>query len=271
MDILDQIWFQIPAASHDGKIRVIIGATVALVLLLVFGRRLLNYAATSAKTASAIRTPARAAALLPQLEARLEALLAAMPDSASMGLSGASSTISKDLAAAIQRLAGKGENAALASLAAGDCAPAMVALAKVRAALQKLGASEQEEAAVAREQGAMVLLANPQEALRRYATACVLDHDNAAGWYRLGELKLRMGDVAGARRCYSQTVSLGSAGADPEAVGTALGHLAQLAASDGNREEACELWHAAREVFQAAGMQPEREEVEGWMREAGCA
>jgi len=275
MDIFHTILALFPGANDAAKLRFLIVAAASLgavwALVRWLGGQKPGAASKTALEAHAAE-PVDVPQLLQQLSARLEALLAAMPGEAGIGLAGAKSAIVKDLTAAVQRLAGTGDEAALASLAAGDCGPAMAALAKIRtASLQSEAAAEAEEAALAREQGAIALFADPDDALRLYASACVLDPDNAGGWYRLGELKLHAGDSEGARRCYAQAVSLSNAAADPEAMGTALSYLGLLSKREGNRAEACALWREALDVFRAEGMTAQIAELEGWMREAGCA
>ncbi|MGO9170920.1 MAG: tetratricopeptide repeat protein [Rhodomicrobium sp.] len=280
MDIFHNILTLFPGANDAAKLRFLIVAAAGVGLLWGLARWLgREKSGATSKTALDAQAPGgRAAAepvdvpqLLLNLSSKLEALLAAMPGEA-IGLPGAKSAIVKDLTAAVHRLAGNRDETALASLAAGDYGPAMAALAKIRmASLQSEAAAEADEAALAREQGAIALFADSDDALRLYASACVLDPDNAGGWYRLGELKLHAGDPEGARRCYAQAVSLSNAAADPEAMGTALGYLGLLSKREGNRAEACALWREALDVFRANGMTAQIEELEGWMREAGCA
>ncbi|MGO8952959.1 MAG: hypothetical protein ACLPWS_05320 [Rhodomicrobium sp.] len=273
MDILNNLWALFPGANDAAKLRLFIEVVGGVGLFWVLARWLgLHKPDAASPGTRAAAEPVDVPQLLLELQARLEALLAAMPGEAGIGLFGASSAIVKDLTAAVQRLAGTGDEAALVSLAGGECGPAMAALATIRmASLQSEAAAEAEEAALAREQGAIALFADPDDALRLYASACVLDPDHAEGWYRLGELKLHAGDASGARRCYAQAVSLGNAAADPEAMGTALSYLGLLSKREGNGEEACALWREALDVFRAGGMKAQIEEVEGWMREAGCA
>jgi tetratricopeptide (TPR) repeat protein len=282
MDGFQHIWALIPGADDAAKLRFVIagaagaGAVWGLV-------RWLRKEDLGTTTKTILRTQASAEEravqerhelreLVLQLATRVEAQLAASTGEAGVELFGGSSGIMQDLAEAVNRLAGEGNDEALGKLAAGDGTPAMRALGRMRAmSLRSRTGAEKEEAALARQQGAIALLSDADEAMRHYASACVLDPDNAEGWSRLGALNLSTGDAEGAERCYGRAMALGNSAESQEAMGIAMGHLGLLANRRGDRAAACAMWRQAIDLFRQVGMQPQIEAVEGWMREAGCA
>jgi tetratricopeptide (TPR) repeat protein len=179
------------------------------------------------------------------------------------------------------------------------------ALSKTRAATVK------EEAALAREQGAFAFLDNADEAIRHYAEACELDPDNAEGWNRLAALKLQAGDLDGAQRCLERAMAaeasstaqaalahaarnlgkihlvqgrldeaeainekalaLCSAMDHKEGMADAYGTFGKLAEERRDKASACAMWAKALDLFRQVGTRAQIEEVEGWMRKAGCA
>lgn len=68
------------------------------------------------------------------------------------------------------------------------------------------------------------------------------------------------------RRC----LALYEALSRKEGMAVAYGNLGALAKQRGNIAQACAHWRTARELFRQIGAKPMVEQVEGWMREAGC-
>jgi tetratricopeptide (TPR) repeat protein len=197
-----------------------------------------------------------------------------------------------------QLTAGNGRAAmtALAQMRAG--------LSKTRVAAAK------EEARLAREQGALAFLDDTHEAIRHYKEACELDPDDAQGWNGLGALQLAAGDLDGARRCFGrvmeleidrvgqeafahaacnlgkvhlmqggleaaeamqeQALALFSTLEHKEGMADSYGMLGKVAERRQDKAGACGLWAIALDLFRQVGMKPQIEEVETWMREAGC-
>jgi len=280
MDGFQLFWSMIPGADETAKLRFLVvaasGAGVAWGLvrwlrkedLGTTAKTILKTQASAESQAAAERMELRELVLM--LSSRVEARLAALPGEAGMGLKGAMGAIMQDLKAAVERLAAGGHEDALLKLQAGECGPAMAVFARMRSAALKKRAAEKEEAALARQQGALALLTDEDEAMRHYALACALDPDDAEGWNRLGALKLRAGDGDGAHRCYNQAMALGESAGDRPAAGEAMSHLGLLLSREGERAEACAKWKNALELFRQIGMEAQIAQVETWMREAGC-
>jgi Flp pilus assembly protein TadD len=171
-------------------------------------------------------------------------------------------------------------------------------------------AAAKEEARLAREQGALAFLDDTHEAIRHYKEACELDPDDEQCWNGLGALQFAAGDLDGARRCFGRVMELEIDSVGQEAFAyaacnlgkihfmqggleaaealqeqalalfTAVEHKAGMAASYGmlgkvadrrqDKAGACGLWANALDLFRQIGMKPQIEEVETWMREAGC-
>ncbi len=202
--------------------------------------------------------------------------------------------------AVLEQLAAGDDGAAAAALAS-----MRAEVSKTRVAVSK------EEAELAREQGALAFLNDTHEAVRLYAEACKLDPDNPDGWNRLGSLNIQAGDLDGANRCFERVMVQGNSVADQEALACAAcnlskvhlmrggldaaqamqeralalygrmdhkegmagayGILGKVAEERRDKAVACAMWAKALELFRQVGMKQQIEEVEAWMRKAGCA
>jgi hypothetical protein len=136
------------------------------------------------------------AALLARIEARLAAF--DVSGGSPMDRQPNATPFMADLKAAIQRVAATGDKAALHTLMTGDTTGASALLARMQT---KQVAGAEDEAAAAREQGALALAANPDEAMRYYHAATELDPGNAQGWMALAELHRCAGNMASAEQC----------------------------------------------------------------------
>lgn len=279
METFLHLWALIPGADDAAKLRFAIAGAAGLGV--VWGlvrwlrkedlgtttKTILKTQATAEERAAQERHELRDLVL--QLAARVEARLSEMQGEAGLEVAEVSGGIMQDLRAAVQHLADEGNADALGKLAAGDIGPAMDAFAKMRAvSAQTRDIAKREEAALAREQGAIALLKDADTAMRHYEAACELDPDNASGWNRLGALYLSAGNGAGAQRAYERAAT---PGAEPETMGDAMSHLGLLAGRRGDRAVACAMWRQALDLFRQVGMQAQIEEIERWMHETGCA
>jgi tetratricopeptide (TPR) repeat protein len=283
MDFLSTLWTSIPGAEDSAKLRFLIVAAGGLGVVWGLVRWLRKEdLGTTTKTILKTQRGAeeRAAGdserlrhlegLVQNLEATLASRLAALPYVPGKEIGGeAASAIAQDLNAAVQRLASGGEEAALESLAAGDEREAMKVLTDMRAEKNKAREdARKEEAALSRELGAIALLSDTHEAMRHYAEACELDPENAAGWTQLGHLQRGAGDFAPAMVTYERV--LGNASADPASMAIATCNLGTLNEMRGDMGAACENWRKALALFRQVGMPVQIEQVEDWMRAAGC-
>ncbi len=284
MDFLYSIWALIPGADDAAKLRsaaalVGIAGGVALIWGLVRWLRKEDLGTTTKTILKTQKSADERAAeerrelreLVLQLSVRVDARLTSLPAIAGAEMRGeGAEALMKDLSAAIQRLAADGKEAALASLAAGDERAAMTALAEMRAEIRKnRAAAAGEEAALVREQGALAFLNDTAAAMQHYAEACELDPSQADSWNRLGFLNSRDGDLDAAKSCYEHVMAMGHAAASTQ-VAAATGNLGNIYKRQGDMDAACENWRKALELFRQVGMQPQIEQVEGWMRDAGC-
>jgi tetratricopeptide (TPR) repeat protein len=275
---IEFLWSLVPGADDAAKLRFVIASAGSLGL--VWGvvrwlrkedlgtttKTILKTQASAEQHAAAERMELRELVLM--LSARIEARFASLPGEA--GMSGMAA-ITRDLQTAVERLAADGQEKALQQLAMGNGEAAMDVFSRMKAANLNKPASEKDEAALARQLGAIALLADENEAMRNYALACALDPDDAEGWTRLGALKTGAGDADGAHRCYTRAMELGKSANRMEIAGEAMSGLGFLANQQGSRAEACEKWKNALEIFRQIGMEAQVAQVESWMREAGCA
>ena len=99
--------------------------------------------------------------------------------------------------------------------------------------------------------GAYAFLNNTQKALDAYARAAELDPEDWEGWWRLGQLQLRYGDLKAARASFEKLLALRNRIDDPRIeyyARTALGETDEAA---GNREPALDQYEQATVLIKA--------------------
>ncbi len=100
---------------------------------------------------------------------------------------------------------------ALAELAAGHSEAAENLLRVILNQRRDEGEAALKDAArAARHIGAIAFYHDTRKALDAYQQAVALDTQDPDGWNRLGHLKYRLGDLAGARTAYEKVLSLGN-------------------------------------------------------------
>ncbi len=106
--------------------------------------------------------------------------------------------------AALRDKTGKAAEAALDELIAGR-----------QAARHRIA---RDEAALWRQKGAFAFLHDTGAAIVAYAKAAELDPDDAKGWYWLGQLQQRAGNLAAAKTSFQRLLALRNSIADPQLV-----------------------------------------------------
>jgi tetratricopeptide (TPR) repeat protein len=283
MDVLTHIWELIPGVDDAAKLRFVVVAAGGLgaVWGLVRWLRKEDLGTTAKsilKTQAGVVERANENAdrlrhledLFAGLQSTLEARLGALPNAPAMqGM--AVEGIASDLRAAIVRLGIQGHSAALSDLAAGNGSAAEAAFDSMRAAISRSREeAAKEEAALAREQGAIALLTDSGDAMRHYAAACKADPEEPSNWQRLGHLEMGAGNLAIAKEMYSKALALSLKDNSTEGMAFGYATLGKLAEMRQDMTEACGTWRSALMLFRQVGMTSQIEQVEGWMRDAGC-
>lgn len=148
---------------------------------------------------------------------------------------------SKALTKAVTALAahkGNDIDNALEELAKGNTEKAKVAFRKIT---EKGEADIKETAAVYRHIGALAFFDDTEEALTAYKRAVELDPENLDGWYQLGILYFRVGQLHDAVAAYKTVVVLAGANNDASYVAASLGNLGKIYEILGNLGKAEEI------------------------------
>jgi tetratricopeptide (TPR) repeat protein len=248
MELLQKLWDWLPSDA-DGKIGIVLTFLIPVlgfVIARVFFRR--NPAPVAASGVMVSKD------LLDELiQRRVEEALARNGDAPAQP--GEAAAIIKSAAAGVETVAEEGGEAGARALAE---ARASGDLTAVKTVLQKLAEAEAAKGRTAnalaaeryRELGAIAFLTDTAEAMRAYARAAELDPDNWDGWWRLGQLQQRAGNLAAARASFERLLGLRNRIDNPYYIHWTLMLLGDVEAAEGNRASALRQYEAAQRLIQ---------------------
>ncbi len=162
-------------------------------------------------------------------------------------------TQSKALTEAVTALAaqkGPGIDAALQALTMGDTAKAKVIFQRITRAQAP---NIREAAAANRHLGALAFLDNTREAFAAYHRATELDPENVEGWYQLGHLYQRTGQLDDAIRVYGTVMAVAKAGNDQSGLAVGFGNLGNVYRTRGDLGRAEAMYRKALAINKALG------------------
>ena len=135
---------------------------------------------------------------------------------------------------------------ALEELAAGRTETAKDLFGDLAAEREAAGVESLKEAAEAqRHLGALALLDDTEAALAAYNSATKLDPDNPEGWNRLGQILMRIGDLAEAEAAFQEVLGIGESMTDADSQAIALGNLGVVYQTRGELDRAVEMYKEA--------------------------
>ncbi len=254
MGFLRRIWTAVPGGSFEGRL-ALIGFLVALVPTAYWA-----YQVITGRDADTVIT--RTEQRLVQLELvnkklldLLEARERTQPGGTGPGAAALDEAIGRDLKSGAKDLldqGAEGEAAIERLLKDGKTDQAEALLRRLAEKDAAEGAQANKRAAQRfRQIGAYAFLNNTRKALDAYARAAELDPEDWEGWWRLGQLQLRYGDLKAARASFEKLLALRNRIDDPYYIHWTHMLLGDVEAAAGNRKPALDQYEQATVLIKA--------------------